>query len=402
MRKGLRVRVPLWIMIPLAVAVGGWVSQPSMVTAEDSFTEVNEQELVASDDPLAMDALAYSEHFGVTPEEALKRLKLQQEIGELDGDLTAFEARTYGGLWIEHQPSFGVVVALTADSDRVVATYVDPTSAIAGIIEVRIVDDSLADLRAVQQTLRDKLQGDQRDYDTRINVESNRVEVLTHSDEAFDSARSVLDESEVAVVRAGGRFVPAYNMYAGRILADCTTGFSVEDTDGAPTGMATAAHCSDTQEFNGINLPYQDGQRSGSLDAQWHTTPQHTDQNWAKDNSTDEMTPGYRLIINKTSRANQAINSWVCTYGKVAPNFTCGELIDKNFNSGGCVPSANNTWMRLDGQGTDIADPGDSGGPVYSGNYAWGVMTCEEDGGDDAVYMAQNYLADIGVRVLTS
>ena len=52
------------------------------------------------------DAEAYVAAFGGTIDEAVRRLKLQEKIVELDEKLQVHESRVFAGLWIEHTPAF--------------------------------------------------------------------------------------------------------------------------------------------------------------------------------------------------------------------------------------------------------------------------------------------------------
>ncbi len=49
----------------------------------------------------------------------------------------------------------------------------------------------------------------------------------------------------------------------------------------------------------------------------------------------------------------------------------------------------------------DMAEPGDSGGPVFLDDpaKAWGQIVCQVEPGDGRIFMPQDYLADIGVQV---
>jgi hypothetical protein len=52
-------------------------------------------------------------------------------------------------------------------------------------------------------------------------------------------------------------------------------------------------------------------------------------------------------------------------------------------------------WVKLDPQGTDLSTEGDSGGPVYSTNGAWGMISgCYPTftGCNDAIFVAANYI----------
>ena len=57
----------------------------------------------------------YAKRHGVTIDEARHRLKLQDVAGELDAELSIKEAETFAGLWIEHTPTFRVIVQFTCD-----------------------------------------------------------------------------------------------------------------------------------------------------------------------------------------------------------------------------------------------------------------------------------------------
>ena len=69
-------------------------------------------------DPLCRDAQQYAEEMGVDVEEAMRRLALQDPIGELNATLAARESDTFGGLWVEHQPEYKVVVLFTRNGEE--------------------------------------------------------------------------------------------------------------------------------------------------------------------------------------------------------------------------------------------------------------------------------------------
>ena len=48
--------------------------------------------------------------------------------------------------------------------------------------------------------------------------------------------------------------------------------------------------------------------------------------------------------------------------------------------------------------GVDLSSPGDSGGPVYMGQTALGLISGESNG-TDLIYMAQNYLDKLNLHV---
>jgi hypothetical protein len=108
---------------------------------------------------------------------------------------------------------------------------------------------------------------------------------------------------------------------------------------------------------------------------------------------------------NVTSRKplNQMVEgAHVCKFGK-ATNYDCGEIDQTYFNPGtDCVPSANATYVFVvpNPQAGDLANPGDSGGPVFHDDpaQAYGLITCQGSNGSMA-FMPQNFLPNIGVQV---
>lgn len=64
---------------------------------------------------LKKDAQYYAEDFGVNVDEALRRLKLQEVIGVLSYRLSTEEAVSFGGLYVEHKPSFHIVALFTGN-----------------------------------------------------------------------------------------------------------------------------------------------------------------------------------------------------------------------------------------------------------------------------------------------
>lgn len=148
----------------------------------------------------------------------------------------------------------------------------------------------------------------------------------------------------------------------------------------------TAGHCQNTLSYNGQNLPFVSESWGGSYDVQWHNTPGFTVRNWAWDGSWN------RIINGQRHRDNQFIGDFVCKYGKTTGG-GCGTITSKTFNG---------TYIRVHSNTVDLAEPGDSGGPWFSGSTAFGIMTGDIEPGNDAYYMAINYMSTLGILVLTN
>ena len=155
-------------------------------------------------------------------------------------------------------------------------------------------------------------------------------------------------------------------------------------------GILTAAHCTDTISYLGVNLPFQNSAYGGPFDFQWHTAPGFDVRNLAYDGTNN------RYIFSTKHHDNQAIGSWVCKHG-AATGYTCGYISDKNYD-----PGANFTadFIRVHRDGVDLSSGGDSGCPWFFSNIAYGVHTGGI--GDDSYYMAVNYIDFLGLSVLTN
>ena len=77
------------------------------------------------EDPLVRDAMSFAEHQGITLEDAVRRLQHQQTIGNIQPHLEADLPETYGGLWVEHQPEYRIVIALTIGDESTIQPYIE-------------------------------------------------------------------------------------------------------------------------------------------------------------------------------------------------------------------------------------------------------------------------------------
>ena len=99
---------------------------------------------------LLKDARSYAEDFGVSLDEAIGRLAGQEAIDALDQELQSKESATFGGLWIQNEPKYRIVVAFTRNGEETIRPYVEGT-AVAAIVEVRQVEKSLVELRRARE-----------------------------------------------------------------------------------------------------------------------------------------------------------------------------------------------------------------------------------------------------------
>lgn len=98
----------------LTVAIGSVVASAlSVVLLAFGGTGPEEVALSEIRDPVAYHRASYSAYYGVDMETAEREIALSPVVAEFDRLIADSFPAEYGGLWIEHDPKFGVVVALT-------------------------------------------------------------------------------------------------------------------------------------------------------------------------------------------------------------------------------------------------------------------------------------------------
>jgi streptogrisin C len=337
------------------------------------------------DDPLVQDARWYASDQGVGLEEAVRRLKLQDAIGELDAALTEKERATFAGLFIQHQPEFRVVARFTQGGAETIRPYV-AGGPLEGIVEVQSASATLAELEVARERAADIVDGLGIQADSGTDVRDNRAELWVTDRarlEAALQAAGVQLPEEVGVVEVEELAAPEANIYAGLWLnydasgnPACTSGFSVRTVTGT-RGVTTAGHCDNTLYRGSTQLDFQQQRFRDSYDVQWHVAPGFTVRPWARDgyNNSGDTTPNYRLITGSTSHANQSAGDLICKYGAAMGETRCGYIDRKNFEpSGPDYPNdMDPTFILVFNDEVDLSIPGDSGGPYFVGGRAYGI-----------------------------
>jgi hypothetical protein len=331
---------------------------------------------------LAEDAIQYAGQFRVTPEEALRRLKAQQDSVPATDAIAREFADRLAGIAIEHAPEYRIVVLLTGSEpvpDRTAAgvPIVFRTGAKATHAQ------AVAAMRKHLIDLRSELPGARgAGYDQRTG---EVVLLVTPADAArfgIDAIRARAEQIGGVPVRVvvnqliesnmsvdGGGLVEGLNSITNR-LNRCTTGFVV--TNGEQNAITTAAHCPDQLTYidrdgSSVELPmigswgaaYHDVQINGSADS--------PDPFFYADRGAGSL----RKVATWRNAASTRAGDFVCHYGE-SSGYSCAmvELTDYAppgaLCGGPCFP----TWITVRGPS---CIPGDSGGPVFSGEVAFGI-----------------------------
>lgn len=378
----------------------------------------------AQDDPLELplvqDAAVYAAQYGVELDEALHRLQLQSLVGRLHALLAEREGASFGGLWVQHEPDYRVIAQFTEGGGASLANLLGSRRfrELSPFVETRTAGLSASDLEALQAAAHAAARAQGVPVESMINVAENRVDVRTTdvvslhdalrtADDLRKSAAALPMLDHVEIVGVDRLSETERYVHAGRPVTSCTSGFAVQHTNGT-RGVLTAGHCPDGQAFNLRNLPFQGGQFSGAIDAQWHTSPELHVVNRIWDGIFDSSTPYYRFVTATKPRALQTVGEFVCKFGVTTNTQLCGTITSTSFLPPSALPNQwinpTATFIYVAGGSVNLSLGGDSGGPWYSGSTAYGVHSGGGFGtfGRDAIYMAIDYISTLGLSVLTT
>ncbi len=194
-------------------------------------------------DPPNPDAAIFAEDAGITLEEANQRLVFQETIGDIQPQLMSDLGDTYGGLWVEHEPAYRIVIALTEGDQASIRPYIEGQDW-AGYVEVIHVDYTLEELTRDQAAAGRAAETVHASVTTAVDVIHNRVELWVGNPELFQNdligAGLRLPPSVVISAFEAGGDLPESNQ--GLVLeAPTADGRTIYLPKQAPTDMSMAA-----------------------------------------------------------------------------------------------------------------------------------------------------------------
>lgn len=356
-----------------------------------SFAQTTEGANLAAqvDNALIMDAKAYASVMGVDMDEAIRRLQLQDDIGELNRELTEKEGETFAGLWIQHQPDYRVVVMFTRDGETTLQPYTQNGS-LAGLVEVHTARATLKELEVAQSQAVQVVSNLGIRISSAVNIPNNRAELYAldpaQVTAGLRKANAQLPDN-VDVVKFTELSRDVADIFGGKALTTCTSGFSVKNSSGTK-GVTTAGHCNNSQSYSGVSLPFMSGTTGGVYDIQWHRGDHaFTVRNLIWDGTYN------RFIYSVKFRASQSVGEWVCKYG-MTTGYACGTI---------ATTSQDGVNIRVDNM---TVQGGDSGGPWFWNNTAYGttIAACTLGNGTPCtIYGPVDHIYNIlGLTILTN
>jgi streptogrisin C len=331
---------------------------------------------------LADDAAQYAAQFSVAPDEALRRLKAQEaSVAATDGIAREFAARL-AGISIQHSPDFRIVVLLTggdpvpereaAGVPVVFRTGAKATHAQALEALRKHLIDFRTDLPNARGAGYDQRTGEvvllvTREDASRLGLEAIRARAERVGGVPVRVVINELNESNMSV-NGGGR-VEGLNLQTNRRNL-CTTAFVI--TNGETNAITTAAHCPDELTYvdrdgTSVVLPMIGSWGAAYRDVQINGSAQSPEPLFYSNRGAGTL----RQLVSWRNVASTRAGDFICHYGE-SSGYSCAtvELTDYappgDLCGGPCFP----TWVTVKGPS---CVPGDSGGPVFSGEIAFGI-----------------------------
>ena len=345
-------------------------------------TNTHAQPIQTHAEAIADDAVQYAAQFGVTLDDAVRRLKAQQaSVAATDAIAREFADRL-AGISIEHAPAYRIVVLLTGDqpvSERTAAGVPVVFRTGAKATHAQAIDalrKHLIDLRSDLPNARgagyDQRTGEVVLLVTRADADRYGLEAIRARAERVSGVPvrvivNELNESNMSV--DGGGRVEGLNLVTNRRNL-CTTAFVV--TNGEANAITTAAHCPDELTYverdgSTVTLPMIGSWGATYRDIQINGSPDSPQPLFYSNRGAGTV----RRLVSWRNAASTRAGDFVCHYGE-SSGYTCStvELTDYappgDLCGGPCFP----TWITVRGPNCVV---GDSGGPVFSGDIAFGI-----------------------------
>ena len=331
---------------------------------------------LAAQTPTASDPAnqAYADSYGVSQAEAAARMARLAEISRVEKALMERFPNQFGGLYVEHQPTFRVVVKMTGNGQGLLRQITqDP---------LFIVEQAATPVRQLMQ-LKERIgrriaQVDGLTFSVAVNVWDGTVDVTATDAEQVRGllTNDLRQNSNIRITQAEMISENTATIYGGRQLTGtqtCTSGFTINSDSGQ--GIVTAGHCDDRMTlsgvtFNVVSRAYKNSDTWGfDLQTMRPASGTHTfpNQTYSDRSTLTAITQVYYA-------ADLPLNWSVCVYGTVTNTRRCGNLTRKwevlRDNRG----ITNSVFRVSPTDGRAMSTGGDSGGPVLGANAAYGLI----------------------------
>jgi hypothetical protein len=334
---------------------------------------------------LALDAEQYAARLGISLEEAVRRLRAQEATVPITDRIARALGHRLAGISIEHEPEYRLIVLLTGSQPVVDQAALAAGSPVPVVFRLGAAANRMQIVAAMREHRHaldaaipnsrgmglDPRTGELVLFVRRADAELHGANLIEHSAEALTGVpvRVEIADAQADMLRGGARLEGRSEVDGKRYA--CTTGFVV--TDASRTGVITAAHCPDAivyQEPDGTKVPLgfvgQWGARD--QDVQVHVGPTAGQPLFYADRKNGALRPVRGARPRESTRAGDL----VCHWGE-SSGYSCSEVQLTDYAPPGalCAGPCEPVWVTVKGPN---CRSGDSGGPVFSGTVAFGIL----------------------------
>lgn len=365
--------------------------------------------VMAQDEGAQRDLEIISQHYGISVDAARERVMLQRDAARLNKELK--DQPNFSGMeLVTDQGEMSVNVSF-AQGAPVPQHVLDRYLSLKGKLTVRTTGRALA----AQKSLRGRISAALARQKIDASIQSNSIDggVLIKTNQV-DLVREALEgitgDIEIEYVKNPVP-LPTVNLVGGQSMSSakgaCTSGFGAQDyLYKTQKGILTAGHCAidwngtlptgTTMTQQGVSIPVLRAKFYAEDDFLFAYSASHPSSNLFFDGVSNRPVTSirYALVVKGQD---------VCKYGKVT-GLKCGvvtepEMVWSTSNIGPLV-EVYSSWNE------NIAQCGDSGGPIFMMNEAYGIMSRGDVngkclGGNKAYYADIYYGGEVGAEVLT-
>ena len=286
-------------------------------------------------------------------------------------------AGSFAGVWISHRP-YAVHVALVTGADAGGIPSLANSAGLHTSPTVSYSPRSLNDLLALARQVTSL----GLEADINVDVPTDQVQIWTMTPSAASTAVAALstEPDAIEVVSVPRLSEPSTNLYGGLggsntggTWRGCPSGFDVQQRVGGPDdfiyGFITAGHCTTTNTWNGITLPYVGSCFHTTCDSQFHSEASYTavPQFYWQSGSL-------RYVTATSAWSSLVVGQTVCKFGENT-GYGCALITTKTI-APGYVPNASAVFVGASNNcASNMTLGGDSGSPVYYSTTALGIIS---------------------------
>jgi hypothetical protein len=372
--------------------------------------EAQQQERSSREAAIRQDAEALAASRGVSLGQAMKAVRAQDGIGDEIDKIRKEHSGRIAGIYFVYEPEYKMVVRLKGQApvNRRLLKLADAEVPVefeigAGATTDELVDAYQRNLPAIR-TLFPTLQGlgtDERTGEITVVVQATGTAAQTVRGKKDDLLKLLGHPVRIEVVEKG---FSDFDVRGGSRITSpttyCTSGFTVKNSSGV-TAMTTASHCEGMNTYynpNGtsIGLTFVTEVRDADQDVEIHTSGYVERPEFYADSATVA-----RVLTGRRYRSSTGAGDHVCHRG-ANTGYSCGYVQVTNFTpnwAGACgTVACSPVWVLVDGDANTACAGGDSGGPVFASQTAFGLLKGGESFGTAKgqctwfVYMSTDFL----------